>query len=253
MDLQSAVFLGCFVFGFASVLISFLSGALHGGLGHHLGGEHLHLPGHLHGGHAPAGGHAPHGGLGTAHGHLGGAHGHPGLHHAGAHHAAAPAATQAPEAAGAAWQSWLPLNPMGLLTFVTWFGGAGFILHHYVGAAAWLSLTAAGLLGLGGAILVTQFLLRVVLPYQTEMAEGENDPVGSVGRISSPIRAGGVGEVVYVRGGTRRALGARTVDGRALERGTEVVIASMDRGIALVESWQEFLSHDRQDAVEKSE
>ncbi len=53
MDLLSAVFLGCFVFGFVAVLGSLLLGGAHG---IHLGAHHL--------------------GMDVGHGHLGALHGH---------------------------------------------------------------------------------------------------------------------------------------------------------------------------------
>ena len=120
--------------------------------------------------------------------------------------------------------------------------------------AGLVPLLASVAQGLGGAAAVSFFLLKAVLPYQTEMREADYDPVGSVGRVSSTIRADGVGEVVYVRGGTRRSLGARAEGSRALERGTEVVITRFERGIAHVEPWAEFVAGDRPvSAVEKSE
>src|SRR5260370_38442813 len=88
-------YLVCFVVGFSFTVLSFLSGTLH---------FHFHVPGHVH---IPTLGHgAGHGG-GHAPGHgTGGAHG-PG-HGSGAH---------------------FPFfNPMTLAAFLTWFGGAGYLL-----------------------------------------------------------------------------------------------------------------------------
>ena len=241
MDPLSAVFLGCFVFGFGALLVSLLLGGLEGihiG-GHHIdvfGGGHADL-GHLHGTHA--GGHlaSGHAGAPVGHGHLdvhhagthGGAHGveHPGGHDGGP---------------GLSWLSFL--NPSAVLTFLTWFGGAGFILRNYYGAVAMLSLALAALVGVVGASLVVAFMLKVLLPHQTVMRQADYDPVGSLGRVSMPIRAGGVGEVVYTRGGTRRSAGARSLDGEALERGAEVVIAKYENGLAYVQPWEEFVSRE---------
>ena len=219
MDPLSAVFLGCFVFGFAAALASFALGAGHG---FHLGGHGLNLGTHAphpgsHGAHLPAG-HA-------AAGHAAGAHG--------------------PHAGATARPGLFPVNPTTVLTFLTWFGGAGFVLRQYYGMVAALSLVLAGMVGLAGAALVFVFLLKVLLPNQTEMLALDYDPVGSVGRVSAPIRAEGVGEVVYTRGGTRRSLGARSLDGRALERGVEVVIAKYERGLAYVQPWEELVSGER--------
>ncbi len=218
MDLLSAVFLGCFVFGFVAVLGSLLLGGAHG---IHLGAHHL--------------------GMDVGHGHLGALHGHGAA--AGGH-----GGHMAPSGGDAAHdnaEGMFPLNPTTVLTFLTWFGGAGFILRNYYGVMAVASLIVAGLVGLVGAGAVFVFLLKVLLPNQTVMREADYDPVGSVGRVTVAIRDGGVGEVVYSRGGTRRGAGARSLDGRALEQGTEVVIAKYDRGLAYVQPWTEFVSPER--------
>src|SRR5690348_384855 len=120
MDLLSAVFLGCFVFGFVAVLASFLLGGLHT---MHFGGVHLNLPGEhfdVHIGHAVA-------------------HGAHVAHHHGS---------------GGADESMFPINPTTVLTFLTWFGGAGFILRNYYGFVAFLSLGLAALAGVAGAAVV---------------------------------------------------------------------------------------------------
>jgi len=219
MDLLSAVFLGCFVFGFVAALASFVLGGAHG---LHLGGHHFDIgASHLNGGHFGG-----HGGVSVGHA----AH----AAHAGGHG----------EADGLG-----PVNPTTVLTFLTWFGGAGFILRNYYGAVVAVSLVGAGVVGVIGASLVFVFLLKVLLPHQAEMRQEDYDPVGSVGRVTVAIRDGGVGEVVYTRGGTRRSAGARSKDGHALQRGTEVVIANYDRGVAYVEPWTEFVSSERRRAA----
>jgi hypothetical protein len=218
MDQLSAVFLGCFVFGFVAVLASFVLGGAHG---LHVGGHHLDFgAGHAHAGHLGDGG--------LTAGHAG----H--VVHAGEHGSA---------------EGMMPINPTTVLTFLTWFGGAGFILRNFYGAVAAVSLIGAGIVGIIGAGLVFIFLLKVILPHQAEMRQEDYDPVGSVGRVSVAIRDGGVGEVVYTRGGTRRSAGARSTNGLAVERGTEVVIANYDRGVAYVEPWTEFVSSERRRAA----
>ncbi|HEY7066311.1 MAG TPA: hypothetical protein VII06_32865 [Chloroflexota bacterium] len=213
MDLLSAVFLGCFVFGFFAVLASFLLGGLHTLHLGHVGGVHINLPGEhfdVHIGHAVA-------------------HGAHVAHHHGN---------------GGSDESVFPINPTTVLAFLTWFGGAGFIMRNYYGVVALVSLGLAALFGLVGAAVVFWFLLKVILPGQTVMLQADYDPVGSVGHLTMPIRAGGVGEVVYTRGGTRRSAGARSLDGMALDKGVEVVIARFERGLAYVQPWEEFVARE---------
>ena len=64
--------------------------------------------------------------------------------------------------------------------------------------------------------------------------------VGAVGKINIAIRPGGTGEILYVQGGTRRSAGARSENGKPLEKGAEVVITRFERGIAYVRPWDEF-------------
>ena len=64
--------------------------------------------------------------------------------------------------------------------------------------------------------------------------------MGTIARVNSPIREGGTGEIVFSQAGVRRCAGARRDNGKALEKGREVVIARVDRGIAYVAPWEEW-------------
>ena len=68
--------------------------------------------------------------------------------------------------------------------------------------------------------------------------------MGVLGRVTSGIRAGGTGEIVFSQQGTRHTCGARAESGEPLERGAEVVVTRYERGIAYVRRWEE-LSGDR--------
>ena len=54
------------------------------------------------------------------------------------------------------------------------------------------------------------------------------------------IRENGTGEVIFRSAGVRRCAGARSEDGTAIEKGTEVVIERYEKGIAYVKKWDEF-------------
>src|SRR5438045_734773 len=80
------------------------------------------------------------------------------------------------------------------------------------------------------------------LPGQTPYLAAEDfELTGTVGRLSTGIRAGGTGEMVYSKAGTRRVASARSEDGRSLERGDEVVIVRSERGVAYVQTFEEFM------------
>jgi membrane protein implicated in regulation of membrane protease activity len=63
---------------------------------------------------------------------------------------------------------------------------------------------------------------------------------GTVGTVSSAIRGGGTGEVIFEQKGARKSAGARSDDGTALPEGAEVVITRYQDGIAYVKKWEDF-------------
>jgi hypothetical protein len=71
------------------------------------------------------------------------------------------------------------------------------------------------------------------------MEPADYEMVGVLGRLSVSIREGGTGEVIYSQVGTRRVCGARSEDGSAMAKGTEVVVTRYDKGIAYVRLWEE--------------
>ena len=131
-------------------------------------------------------------------------------------------------------------NVSTISAFLTWFGGAGYLLSRYSGLTAVGIVAVAGVAGAAGGGIIFVTLSRYVLPRLTEMRPEDYQLPGTVARVSSPIRAGGTGEIVYTLAGTRRSDGARAVGGEGLERGVEVVIVRVERGIAYVERWDSY-------------
>jgi len=71
------------------------------------------------------------------------------------------------------------------------------------------------------------------------MQRADYQMVGVLGSLTQPIREGGVGELVYTQGGSRKSCGARSDDGRPIEKGSEVVVTGYERGIASVKRWSD--------------
>ena len=203
-------YLICFAGGFSFSLLSFLAGGLR---------WHLHLPhvSHLHGApHVhPAPGAAPHGQAqsGSA------ADGNPVAHH--------PAGDIS------------PFNFITLTAFLAWFGGAGYLLTRY--SSMWFvsGLGLAVFAGLVGGGIVFLFLSRVLISQEEIMDPADYEMVGVLGRVSVSIRQQGTGEIIYSQAGTRRPCGARGEDGKAIAKGTEVVVTRYEKGIAYVRLWTE--------------
>jgi hypothetical protein len=130
-------------------------------------------------------------------------------------------------------------NFSAIMAFIGTFGATGYTLTHFYGVAAMLSLPTAIAAGIGGASLINLFLARILVGRDRTLRP--TAMVGTVGRLSLPIRLGGIGEFVYSDGGTIHSAGARSHDGRAIEKGTEVIVTRYEKGIAYVRHLDEVL------------
>ncbi|MFY9680646.1 MAG: hypothetical protein WA416_04390 [Candidatus Sulfotelmatobacter sp.] len=209
-------YLVCFAVGFCLSFFSFVFG------GSRTGRLHLpHFHGHVGGAHLPAAG-AGHGPVTTGH---------------------APVATDASVAASNAHAQRgggvSPFNFVTLTAFLAWFGGAGFLLTRYSGLWVGFGLLASATSGLIGGGIVFLFLSKVLISEDENMDPADYEMVGVLGRICSPIRAGGTGEIIYTQMGTRRVCGARSDEGSVIAKGTEVVVTRYEKGIAYVRLWSE--------------
>ncbi len=206
-------YLICFAVGFCFSFFSFVFGGARTGK--------LHLP-HFHG---HAGGHLP----STAPaGHGPGASGH------------APPANGSQASSHADQSSGVsPFNFVTLTAFLAWFGGTGYLLTRYSGLWVGFGLLASVASGLVGASIIFLFLSRVLISKEENMDPADYEMVGVLGRVSSSIREGGTGEMVYTQMGTRRVCGARSEDGSAIAKGTEVVVTRYEKGIGYVRLWSE--------------
>ena len=130
-----------------------------------------------------------------------------------------------------------PINVSTVLAFLAWFGGVGYLARHGLGWYAVVSVVVGIVGGLVGAAMIFWFLARVVRPMEGEMRADDYRLPGTIAQVTSSIRAGGTGEIVYQQGGVRQVAAARSVDDSAIPRGVDVVVLRIERGIAYVETW----------------
>lgn len=140
-----------------------------------------------------------------------------------------------------------PFNIVSLMMFLTWFGAAGYIMTRYRSATGAMALTIAIAAGFAGGAAMYIFLARVLIANEHPLVNSDFEMTGVLGRLSAPIRADGTGELIYSQQGTRRSCGARSEDGVAIDRGTEVVVMRYEKGIAYVKRFDD-LNLDRADA-----
>jgi membrane protein implicated in regulation of membrane protease activity len=128
--------------------------------------------------------------------------------------------------------------------FLAWFGGTGYLLARYSALSFFLALGISIMSGLGGAAIIFLFLAKVLAPHDKFMDPADYDMIGVLGSVTSPIRPGGTGEMIFIRDGARRAAFARSENGDAIAKGTEVVVTRYEKGIAYVRRWEELAEAD---------
>jgi hypothetical protein len=171
--------------------------------------------GHMHGGHGHWHFHHGHGHVG--HGHIGHGHGHGGVS-----------------------DSLSKFNFATLTAFLAWFGGAGYLLNKYTSIWTLFALSLAALIGLSGAAIVFWFAAKLVAKDRT-LDPADFDMVGVLGRVTSTVREGGIGEMVFTQDGARKAAPVRSEDGAPIARGIEVVVTRYQNGVAWVRRWEELV------------
>jgi hypothetical protein len=229
----SDFYLICFAVGFCFSFFSFVFGGSRFG--------RLHLPHfHSHGvGHVPVA-HGP-----VAHGPVGHA---PAGHAPGAQPQGAAGTDQTSHGTSVS-----PFNPPSIAAFLAWFGGTGYLLTRFspmwVGLALLLSVGS----GLVGGAIIFFFLSRILISDEECLDPADFVMVGVLGKLSVPIREGGTGELIYSQMGTRRVCGARSEEGCAIPKGTEVVVTRYEKGIAYVRLWSEMSGElDESSTAEKA-
>ena len=137
-----------------------------------------------------------------------------------------------------------PINFATITAFVAWFGGAGYLLMAQFRWLTLPALVAAVPVGLTGSAIVFLLMAKVLWSPHENMQLADYHMVGVLGQLTQPIRAGGIGELVYTQGGTRKSCGATSADGTAIEKGTEVVVTAYERGIASVKRWSDLAEQE---------
>ena len=246
-DPLSLVFIGCMVFSGAFLVISTLLGVGESHIGHlgHVGGHDVgHDFGHDFGhgaGHDV--GHAIHHDIHLGHADAGHAAGH--AAHGDAHGDSSAAQTTASPSLWTSISSTLlgALNLYGLLMFLLMFGLVGYVAHNMLSWDALFVIVVPLLIGVICATGLTALLHALFATSKDTVLTADDARLeGRLGSVTMPIRAGGVGEVIFTRkGGGRQSVGARGANGETIPAGSEIVILDYLDGIATVQTWESFL------------
>ncbi|GCE47025.1 hypothetical protein EI42_00550 [Thermosporothrix hazakensis] len=220
-DPLSLFFIFCFGFGLLFLLIVAMMGSIGHGHVHDVGGHHFSDLLHTH--HVDTG-YGDHG----AHGHNDGmiTDGDGGDHH---------------------FSLLAILNPTAIVLFLLWFGFFGYLFKNGVHFEFPLTMILSIVGGVIIAALILKLLNRIAGGSEGETIQDVSDRTGLVGKVTLTIQEGSIGEIMYTSpSGLRKSIPARSVDGRRLERGQEVVVLSYQKGVAEVDTWEHFVSQEQE-------
>lgn len=135
------------------------------------------------------------------------------------------------EATGSHMPEFAPISPITIFTFVTGFGGAGMILTKiHATSSPWLHMPLSLLAGFGGAAIVFAIFSKIFSVTQSSSEVRVAGVVGLSASVAIPIPENGLGEIVYVIGGSRYNCPAREDSGQAVASGAEVKITRIVGG-----------------------
>ena len=134
------------------------------------------------------------------------------------------------------------INAAAITAFLMWFGGGGLLLERLTPWSTVLMLTGATVIGVAGGAMINAVINALA---RRESHAESLTMIGMIGRTVVPIRAGvGTGEIVFTHAGARRVAAARSDDGRAIDKGIEVVVTKYEKGIAYVITWEQLSKED---------
>ena len=129
-------------------------------------------------------------------------------------------------------------NPPAVAALATGIGASGYLLTTRTGLGTLQVLVLSAVIGtaaIGGMIvLMAKWALRSPTQLSSHDDEETNGQVATVVRAIAP---GAAGEIEYFAWGRNHVLPAAAIDSSIIPEGTEVVIDSIENGIAQVELW----------------
>lgn len=126
-------------------------------------------------------------------------------------------------------------SPVSIGAFLAVFGGVGLIMTAGFDMEPRLSLVIAGIAAAGVSLLVAAVYGRLLVALHGSTNISQTDMVGLEGVVTTPIPAGGMGEVLFEVHNERMSRPARSADHTLIPRGTTVTIEeALGAGVLIV-------------------
>lgn len=127
------------------------------------------------------------------------------------------------------------LSPTTIATFVTVFGGCGYVLERNT---SWNGVLVAFISFASAVVSAILMFLFVMLPlYRAEKsaAKSAREMIGQTAEVVTVIMQGAKGEILYEQGGVRLSAPAMVADGQGIRQGELVRIVDVSSGTFVVE------------------
>ncbi|MEQ2007823.1 MAG: NfeD family protein [Limisphaerales bacterium] len=116
-------------------------------------------------------------------------------------------------------------SPMIIAAFMTGFGAFGYLLSMVEATKS--PVISAPLAAVGAFVFASAIVSGLRIVFRKTQSSSESkvaSVVGTTATLGTGIPENGVGEIVYVQGGTRYTAPARTEDGKAISTGAAVIV-----------------------------
>ena len=120
-----------------------------------------------------------------------------------------------------------PLSPVVIATFITSFGAMGLISLFALKISPLLSVLVSVVVALAIAAVVFMAFAKLFSVTQSSSEAQIGELIGTIGEVTTPISATGLGEVAYVQRGSRYSSPAKSVDGNPIDRNASVKIVKV--------------------------
>ena len=130
------------------------------------------------------------------------------------------------------------LSPMRIAIWLTFFGLTGLFVSRALPFLHFLSIIPAFFAGMLMAQLFSGLICWAIDRFQSPSLHGNDDLIGTLATVNTPMASDKTGEIVYVIDSTRCNLPARPVGadaGAEIKRGAKVMIVEIKNNVALVE------------------
>lgn len=129
--------------------------------------------------------------------------------------------------------AFLPVSPSLMFMFLAVFGGTGWALTGHL--AMPLIVVIALLLGMLAVQLVNRLVVRPLKKISEIEAGADSDYIGMPAKISEKIFTNEYGKITFFYDGNTVTAPAKSINGEAIDCGTEVLIMSIENQTYMVE------------------